>query len=468
MNMHEIHSSPQQNEEKDAHEIYHVSFHNHDNSNNNSNNNRQEVDYECDFTSYENTNINLEEETLPAINKIKFNKKIKFVKNGMTHFLIVTKDNEIYAYGRNYFGQLGTGNDDSIEHEITKVEAIEKLNIGNIKSLDCSYSFSIILNDKNEMFGAGFNCFGLNDRIRKVNIFTKIETDINEKIKIITCGYNYFFFVTQNNNIYGIGNNDLGQLGLNKNMNRLIKFTKINYLKNINVKDIQCGYSHSILLDYNGIIYGTGNNQFGQLGLGYNGNVYEFTKINLSFKVKKVVCNFLGVILINEFNELFGTGHNESGLLGLGDFNDRNIFTKIIIDNNDIKVKNIFKSLGINNILCTMDNELYGSGNTTYGQLGIDKQCCKLDGMNQSYSNEYNYNRFTKINYVKTDLRFIHLLIFPTEYFMFATNYKINEVNDNDSFQLQCLQKARDNLLTDITIVQESNCFIPEKKRKLK
>ena len=131
---------------------------------------------------------------------------------GAGEVIYATKDDKVYGFGRNRFGGLGLG---SLQEHIT------------------SPALNNTLSDK-----------------QIANIF---------------CGFEHWIALTGEGRCYSWGHNHFGQLGIgtleSTQTPRLIKA-----LKNVEVIDISCGGFYNLALSRDGLVYGWGHNQFGQLG----------------------------------------------------------------------------------------------------------------------------------------------------------------------------------------------------------
>jgi alpha-tubulin suppressor-like RCC1 family protein len=251
--------------------------------------------------------------------------QIKNIYCGGFHNIILNENNEIFVIGNNSYGQLGLGDYDNREVH-TKLEH----NLGKIKNIYCGGYHNIILNDNNEVFVCGGNSvgqLGLGD-YNKRNIYTKLEHNFG-KIKNIYCGSHNNIILNENNELYVCGYNCYGQLGLGDFQDRYI-YTKLEH--NLGkIKNICCGDFHNIILNENDEVYVCGHNEFGQLGLGDNYNRNTYTKLEHNIgKIKNIYCGDNHNIILNDNNEIYVCGDNTFGQLGLGDnYNIINIFTML-------------------------------------------------------------------------------------------------------------------------------------------
>ncbi|KAL9652512.1 hypothetical protein ABK040_000084 [Willaertia magna] len=149
--------------------------------------------------------------------------EIKFIKSGMLHIIIVTKDNSIYVCGSNRKGQLALKN-------VIKSTKFEKLHfrIGQVKLLECADFSSIFVNKWNEIWIAGHDWFAT-QLIGKLCIevnpnleITEIKANNNEDKVMITDIYSSYMefsiLRTDNDVLYFSGDNYRNKLNLDLNL----------------------------------------------------------------------------------------------------------------------------------------------------------------------------------------------------------------------------------------------------------
>ena len=95
---------------------------------------------------------------------------------------------------------------------------------------------------------------------------------------------------------------------------------------------------HSLILKNDGTLWNCGANNYGQLGLGDGTNRNIFTKITTNVDdIKSVYCGYGYTFILKNDGTLWGCGDNQYGQLGLGDTTNRNTFTQITTNADDIK-----------------------------------------------------------------------------------------------------------------------------------
>ncbi|KAJ0987823.1 hypothetical protein J5N97_006179 [Dioscorea zingiberensis] len=104
--------------------------------------------------------------------------KIKGVAAGLWHTICISADGDVYAFGGNQFGQLGTGSDQA--ETLPKVVNPQCLENKNAKIVSCGARHSAITTEDGEVFCWGWNKYGqlgLGDAIdRSIPTVVRIET----------------------------------------------------------------------------------------------------------------------------------------------------------------------------------------------------------------------------------------------------------------------------------------------------
>ncbi|MDR3352726.1 MAG: hypothetical protein LBO00_06985 [Zoogloeaceae bacterium] len=150
----------------------------------------------------------------------------------------------------------------------------------------------------------------------------------------IAVGQYHSLALDKNGKVYATGDNSYGQLGLGNSRHARMVFTPVSSLGNKKIVAIAAGDFHSLALDDLGRLYATGFNRDGQLGLGNHGietNRENFTLVS-SLKDKKIVMIEAGKndsFAIDSEGKLYAVGDNEHGQLGMGKYDreDRDVFT---------------------------------------------------------------------------------------------------------------------------------------------
>ena len=270
----------------------------------------------------------------------------------------VTKTNgEVWGTGSNQFGKLGIGNYDS------KIKTLQKIDESWTLTSGGRYHHMALKSD-GTIWAVGYGWrgqTGIGDR----RMVTRL-TLCNEKTWLaVDTWHNHTAAIRNDFTLWGTGYNCYNQLGLGSNKGTLIYgFIQIS---SDSWQQVACGYYHTAgLRKDTGILYGTGYNYHGQLGLGDNTQRDVLTQISSGWKF--VAAGSHCTMAIKDDNTLWCTGRNSgagAGQLGLGDSINRNVFTQAI--GTDWKQVSIG---ACHAAAVRSDGTLWTTGNNARGQLG--------------------------------------------------------------------------------------------------
>lgn len=220
---------------------------------------------------------------------------------GFLHNILLLNTGEIASYGHNDLGQLGLGDWKNRETPI-KVEGIT-----DVSRVYCGDDHSVLLLKNGEIMTCGNNYFGelgLNDNKNR-NIFEKVQCI--RKVVQVSCGMRHTVILLKTGIVMGCGSNENGRLGFSQSKKKLKRFKIIKELEQYfgNIKQIECGNAHTVILLKNGTIVACGNNKYGQLGFGNEDDKYFFGKMNNVKNVSKISCgNWHTRILLKNGEEI--------------------------------------------------------------------------------------------------------------------------------------------------------------------
>ncbi|MDR2152811.1 MAG: hypothetical protein LBO72_08320 [Helicobacteraceae bacterium] len=294
-------------------------------------------------------------------------KSVTRIASTWSHSIALDSEGKVYATGENDYGQLGLG-DEIHRDAFTLAQSLEGK---KIVAITTSGSHSFALDGEGKIYAAGDNDYGrlgLGDSGEETNhkTFTLVPAFSNKKIVAIA----YFFAIDADGKVYATGFNYDGELGLGDTINRNI-FTPISSLSDKNITEIaSSGFGYTLALDVSGEVYATGNNEFGQLGLGDKKNRDTFTPVS-SLKDKKIIAIAAGrshSLALDAYGRLYAAGYNYENRLGFDD-NANNLFTLIppFADKKIVAITtNHAHSLAIDS-----EGKFYATGCNENGQLGL-------------------------------------------------------------------------------------------------
>lgn len=282
-------------------------------------------------------------------------------------------DGTVWAWGRNESGQLG-------DNTLTdKTKPIRITTIENIIDISCGRSNSLALKSNGVVYEWGYlNHTGtpINGTLLRVptvksglpSNITKIKTgaavSISEKEHSSTA-----YAITEDGLMYAWGYNDEGQLGDNTTTGKKVPIQMQagesggTYLTDI--VDVVTSGHHTIALKSDGTVYGWGKNNLNQLG---NGVSKILTPIKLEITdVIKIGIGLNHSQFIKSDGTIWGIGSNSNGELGLGDVSET--ATPIRIEDVE-NATSLCTSYQSHNFYIDTDGTINAYGNNSWGKLG--------------------------------------------------------------------------------------------------
>ena len=290
--------------------------------------------------------------------------KAKAISLGPFHSCAILEIGDVKCWGANYQGQLGTGNNTSLNIPSAPIDLGGKavaISSGNL------HSCALLENGQ-------VKCWGENDEgqlgtgnTTSLNI-PSAPINLGGKAVAISLGREHSCAVLENGEVKCWGSNTYGQLGIGNNTYILnIPSAAINL--GGKAVAISLGIVHSCAILENGELKCWGHNYSGQLGTGNNTQLYiPSAAINLGGKAKAISLGDEHSCAVLENGELKCWGENDEGQLGTG-----NNTTSLNIPSAAINLggKAVAISLGEKHSCAVLENgEVKCWGRNIEGQLG--------------------------------------------------------------------------------------------------
>ena len=165
------------------------------------------------------------------------------------NILFITNDDSVYGFGSNIDGCCGLGHNNSV----SEPQKIKELCNNNVNKFFNGVWFAMALTNDNELYVCGV----INEDEDSYSKPTKIFDSKEYKIDDICCSYKHALILTEEGIVYGWGDNDEGQIG-NENAIFLTTPLKINKLPKIKIIALSNIYSIAVSEDNLIFIWGIG------------------------------------------------------------------------------------------------------------------------------------------------------------------------------------------------------------------
>jgi len=130
------------------------------------------------------------------------------VAAGAWHSLALKSDGTVWAWGDNYFGELGDGTTDE------RAEPKRVKGLGEIEAISAGGAHSLALKKNGEVWVWGYNYSGQLGDGYTTDCYTPVQVKGLTRVVAIAAGGGYNFVMDSSGSIFGWGENGRGQLGI--------------------------------------------------------------------------------------------------------------------------------------------------------------------------------------------------------------------------------------------------------------
>lgn len=225
------------------------------------------------------------------------------------------------------------------------------------------YGYTICMSD-NQVFSFGMHSEGGTGH-EEWFVCTPKEISTLHSIKAVDCGWQHTICLDFDGRVFGFGLNNDGQLGVGEDVSQTHLPVELQLPP---CKQVCCGLQFTICVSEDGMIYSFGENRMKQLGLGTDDVKYYLPqKLESLDDVNFVRCGKEHVICKLNNNHVYCWGDNGFGQLGTGDTVNHSVPFKCSDWPEDI----VDIKSGLFNVLVLTSNlHVFSCGRNSYGELG--------------------------------------------------------------------------------------------------
>jgi len=314
-------------------------------------------------------------------------KRITQISAGGQHSLLLSSDGQVFGFGENRYGQLGIGTTSKQESLPVAVSTTGVLQGKIIAQISAGYAYSLLLSSDGQVFGFGQNQGGQLGRGIETTTWTEprpvaVNTTgvLQGKIIIqISAGLVHSLVLSSDGQVFGFGQNNYGQLGIGTPSEKELHPVAVNMMGVLfkNVTHISV-YQHGVMTDSHGDVFSYGDNMHGKLG---DGTV--ITRIGkhkianvLSAAFESSTGDAHSLVLFSD-GQVFAFGSNAYGQLGIEKISEELVpqeLLPIAIYTTGVLQGKIIIQIsagGQHSLLLSSDGQVFGFGQNRHGQLGI-------------------------------------------------------------------------------------------------
>ncbi|CAG2119755.1 unnamed protein product, partial [Medioppia subpectinata] len=197
---------------------------------------------------------------------------IKIAAGSGPHVCALTSNGDVWSWGHNTYHQVFWNS--STNPSSTPIHVTSNLLGKRVVDISCGSYHTLALTDEGEVYAWGQNNCGQIGSGSTTNQPTprKITAGIGTRqVVAIACGQISSFAVLDTGEVFSWGYNGNGQLGLGTNANQPNP-CRVTNLNGVVIQKVVSGNAHTLLLSDDGTIYSFGSNTYGQLGTGSKSN----------------------------------------------------------------------------------------------------------------------------------------------------------------------------------------------------
>lgn len=281
------------------------------------------------------------------------------LSSGDNHTLAIKANGTLWAWGYNVTGQLGNGN------TVTQTSPIQ-IGTSTWASASASNGFSNAIKADGTLWAWGTNSvgqLGLND-VETAFYSTPAQVGTDNKWTNVTQAATSVYASKCNGTAFAWGENFIGQLG-NGTLTNAPEPIQISTV-NTGILSVSTGENHTVVVKLDGSLWTSGDNQYGQLGLGTLTYKTVGVKVGADHNWVSAIAGRYYTIALKNDGTLWAWGSNFYGQIGNGTTVDKNLPVQVGTDNNWASI-----SVGFSHTLALKtDGTLWGWGSNENGRLG--------------------------------------------------------------------------------------------------
>ncbi len=231
---------------------------------------------------------------------------------GFDHSLAAKTDGTVWAWGDNYFGELGNGgtsHNSSVPGQVVGLSGATAVAAGT--------NYSLALKNDGTVWAWGINDRGeLGNGSAVPYSTTAVQVSNLSGVRAIAAGSKFALALKNDGAVWAWGANDLGQLG---NATPTTSGTPVQVSSLSGVVAIAAGLEHGLAVKTDGTVWAWGANQDGELGNGTSGNTSS-TPVQVSSLsgVTAVAAGQAYSLALKSDGTVWAWGRNPFGELGIG------------------------------------------------------------------------------------------------------------------------------------------------------
>ncbi len=271
------------------------------------------------------------------------------VEAGSAFSMALNENGEIYVWGDNRFGQLGAGVIADFQSTPTKLKDKDGTSTNNDKwiSIAAGADYALAVHELSPGSPFGYIYGWGRNSVYQLGLGHNSSVPAPTRIpgstfwRTVEAGFTASFAIDSNYHLYSWGQGAFGGLGLGANQDTSIlsATSPTREATNNFFNQVSVGSSHTLALTTSGILYGTGQNASGQLGISGNQLYNKFQYITGG--VSEIAAGKAFSMIVLNDGSVLTAGSNDRGQLGNGTTSAVSSFTPTLLGTVDLSIDSI-------------------------------------------------------------------------------------------------------------------------------
>ncbi len=312
---------------------------------------------------------------------------------GGDHALVLSSTGQMFAFGQNRWGQLASPVNNGTEHpNPTPTPVTLPGAAGSVAQMAIGFNDSLVLTSTGQLFAFGGNLWGQLGTTVNVHTQTPNPTPVpvtlpgaEGPVTQIASGANQSLALTSAGQLYAWGRNRYGELGQTfdsgtEEPNPTPMLVSIPGATGP-ISQIVAGGSHSFVVTSTGQLFGFGRDRWGALGIPIGRGAPQenpvpvlLTLPGATGPVTQIAAGYTHTLVLTSTGQVFAFGRNHFGQLGnsvnIGTENPNPTPTLVTLPGAGGTVTQIAAGSG-HSLVLTSTGQLYAFGSNMWGQLGV-------------------------------------------------------------------------------------------------
>ena len=305
---------------------------------------------------------------------------------GASHSLALTSEGKVYAWGDNFWGELGNNTCPPSSLQPVAVDTTGAL-AGKTVVAIAQGCCNMALTTEGKIYtwgGNGYGQLGISDtNTQQSYVPVAVDTtgDLAGKTVVAIAAGDFFCLaLTSEGKVYAWGLNDsLGMLGIGSTDSGCFYSPTLvtGTLTGKTVTAIAAGQCHSLALTSEGTVYSWGWNGCGQLGNSGSADAQapvavDMTGVLLGKSVTAIAAGWCHSLALTADGQLYSWGDNTEGELGMSDTNTTQSSSPVAVNTSGVLAGKIISAIsaGEHSLAISSDGQLFGWGENAFGELG--------------------------------------------------------------------------------------------------